>query len=349
MTYCVGWKYRDAVFLLADTAVTKNVQPSTSHSSFGQLHAEVRGEHVEEGLLKLVPLNSGTVAAFAGDVELATSCLEFIYGQMDAGTSLRDVCNALTISLGPFPEERPVDILIAFTDQEGRCELVHWNSSLGLDPTESDWYQIGSLTSYHADLTPALLSLFVSGSLDTERMLPVASAIVQSYGIHHDLLSMNVGGLVFGAQSRLGSVTWQPDTNYFIYSLDFSFRGIITAIARDNTLVVSSSITDDTRVFGHIISMPRQDLWTQDWVERSKREIDSGLSPLWVFISTAGRVITIIFRSDVNKDSRYVKFQNLGGGKFDIGLSPDLMALLQQPLYDRNDGSLPFRLNVRNE
>ncbi len=268
---------------------------------------------------------------------------------MAAETSLRALCNALTVSLGSFPEDRPVDILIAFTDEEGRCELVHWNSSQGLDPTESDWYQIGSLTSYHADLTPALLSLFVSGSLDTERMLPVASAVVQSYGIHHDLISMNVGGIVFGAQSRLGAVTWQADTNYFLYSPDFSFRGIITAIARDNTLVVCSSLTDDTRVLGHSISMLRQDLWTQDWVEKSKREIDSGLSPLWVFISTAGRVITIIFRSDVYKDSRYIKFQNLGGGKFDIGLSSDLLALLHQPLQDRNDGSLPFRLNVRNE
>ena len=42
MTYCIGWKYRDDVFLLADTAVTKSAEPSTSHSSFGQLHAEAK-------------------------------------------------------------------------------------------------------------------------------------------------------------------------------------------------------------------------------------------------------------------------------------------------------------------
>jgi hypothetical protein len=349
MTYCVGWKYRDAVFLLADTAVTKNAHPSITHSSFGQLHAEVRGEHVEEGLLKLVPLNSGTVAAFAGDVGLATSCLEFIHAQMTATTRPRYLFSALTVSLGPFPEDRPVDILLAFSDDAGHCELVHWNSLQGLDPTESDYYQIGSLTSYHAALTPALLSQFVSRNMDTERMLSVVSAIVQSYGIHHDLISMNVGGLVFGVQSRLGSVTWQADTNYFLYSPDFSFRAIITAIARDNTLVVSSSITDGTLVLGHLISMPREGLWTQDWLEKTKSEIDSGTTPLWVFISTAGRVITLIVRSDVYKDSRYVKFKNLGDGKFDIGLSPELMALLQRPLQDRNDGSLPFCLNVRND
>jgi hypothetical protein len=160
---------------------------------------------------------------------------------------------------------------------------------------------------------------------------------------------MNVGGLVFGVMSRLGTVTWQPDTNFVLYSLDFSFRAIITAIARDNILVFSSSITDDTRVLAHSISMPHVDVLTADWLQKAKREVDSGTTPLWVFISTAGRVITLIFRSDAYKDSRYVKFKNLGGGKFDLGLSPELMELLHQPLQDRNDGSLPFRLNVRND
>ena len=349
MTYCAGWKSQDAVFLLADTAVTKRSKPATTHSSFGQLHDEVQGEYVEEGLLKLVPLNSGTVAAFAGDVDLATSCLEFLRSRITATTSPRDLLQGLTVSLGPFPKERPVEILLAFTDEAGRSDLVHWESLRGLDPTESDYYQIGSLTSYHAALTPELISLFVSGSLDTERMLSVVSTIVQSYGIHDDLIRMNVGGLIFGAMSRLGSVTWQPDTNFVLYSLDFSFRAVITAICRENMLVLSSSITDDTRIFAHSVSMPRVGVLTEDWLQRAKREIDSGATPLWVFISTVGRVITLIFRADVNKESRYVKFTNLGGGNFELALSPDLMELLRKPLQDRNDDSMPFRLNVRND
>jgi hypothetical protein len=349
MTYCAGWKYKDAVFLLADTAVTKNSKPTTTHSSFGQLHDEVHGEYVEEGLLKLVPLNSGTAAGFAGDVDLATSCLEFLRDRMPASNSPRDLLQGLIVSLGPFPEDRPVEILLAFTDEAGGSDLVHWDSLRGLDPTESDYYQIGSLTSYHAAFTPELISLFVSGNLDTQRMLSVVSAIVQSYGIHDDLIRMNVGGLVFGAMSRLGTVTWQPDTNFVLYSRDFCFRALITAIARNNMLVLSSSITDDTRILAHSISMPHVDALTADWIQKTKREVDSGTTPLWVFIRTVGRVITLIFRADVNKESRYVKFTNVGGGNFELDPSPDLMELLHQPLQDRNDGSLPFRLNVRND
>lgn len=349
MTYCAGWKYQDAVYLLADTAITKSTKPTTTQSSFGQLHDEVRGEYVEEGLLKLVPLNFGAAAAFAGDVDLGTSCLEFLRDRMTRKTSPRDLLRGLMVSLGPFPAERRVEILLAFTDEAGRSDLVHWDSLRGLDPTESDYYQIGSLTSYHAAITPELISLFVSGSLDTEKMLSVVSAIVQSYGIHDDLIRMNVGGLVFGVMSRLGTVTWQPDTNFVLYSLDFSFRAVITAIARENMLVLSSSITDDTRIIANSISMSRADILTEDWLQKAKREVDSGATPLWVFISTVGRVITLIFRADISKQSRFVQFTNLGGGNFDLGMSPDLMELLHRPLEDRNDGSLPFRLNVRND
>lgn len=349
MTYRAGWKYQDAVYLLADTAITKSTKPTTTHTSFGQLQDEVRSEYVEEGLLKLVPLNFGAAAAFAGDVDLGTSCLEFLRDRMTAKTSPRDLLRGLIVSLGPFPAERPVEILLAFTDEARRSDLIHWHSLRGLDSTESDYYQIGSLTSYHAAFTPELISLFVSGNLDTEKMLSVVSAIVQSYGIHDDLIRMNVGGLVFGVMSRLGTVTWQPDTNFVLYSLDLSFRAVITAIARENMLALSSSITDDTRIIANSISMPHADVLTEDWLQKAKKEVDSGTTPLWVFTSTVGRVITLIFRADINKQSRYVQFTNLGGGNFDLGMSPDLMELLHRPLEDRNDGSLPFRLNVRND
>ena len=256
MTYCAGWKYKDTVFLLADTAVTKNAEPATAHSSFGQLHAEVRGEHVEEGLLKLVPLGAGAVAAFAGDVQLAQSCLDFLRDAVPTMTTASGLLQSLSTSLGPFPEDRAVEILLAVTNESGGSELVHWDTLRGIDPVESDFYQIGSLTSYHAALTPAFLSQLAAGDLDAERMLSIACAMVQSYGVHDDMIAMNVGGLVFGVQTRNGLVNWQADTNFILYSLDFSYLAVITAIAKDNTIALFSSITDDTRILGHRQSGP---------------------------------------------------------------------------------------------
>ena len=122
MTYCAGWKYRDAVFLLADSAVTKSAKPINSHSSFGQLHREVRGEHVEEGLLKLVPLGPGTVAAFAGDVGLATSCLEFLRDALPTATSARDLLRALTLVL--VRSQRTVQSRCCFQSQTAQGQAT---------------------------------------------------------------------------------------------------------------------------------------------------------------------------------------------------------------------------------
>jgi hypothetical protein len=349
MTYCAGWKYKNAVFLIADSAATKPIRPSTTHSSLGQLHAEVRGEHVEEALLKLVPLGTGVVAAFAGDVSLATTCLDFLRDNLRSTSDVRSLLRTMTVSLGPFSSDRPVGLLVAMTTEDGHSELLHWDTVQGVNPNAFDHCQIGSLTSYHTALTPAFLSQLAAGNLDTDRMLPVVTAIVQSYGVHDDLIPMNVGGLIFGIQTKLGAVCWLQDMNVVLYDPSFAFKEIISAIARDNTIVVSSSITNDTRVFGHSTSIPRKDLWSADWIHRAKTILDSGRLPLWLFIGTAGRIITLVFRSKVDVDSRYVRLQNLGGGRFDLGISGELMALLRQPLVDRNDGSLPFRLNVRNE
>jgi hypothetical protein len=352
VTYCAGWKYTDTVFLLADAAATKSEKPTTKHSSFGELHAEIRGEYVEESLLKLVPIGPGIVAAYAGDVQLATQYLDFLRDSRPLVKDNIELLKSLTVSMGPFAPDREVALLLASSAPDGSCELLRWSTIEGIDQSNSDFYTIGSLNSYHAALTSALLSQLIAGKLDPGRMLATVTAIVQSYGIHDNLIDMNVGGVIFGVQTRLAAVTWQQDTNYVIYSQNnrtFAAPAIVTVIARDNALIVSSSLTNDTRVFGHSTSTPSKDLWDEKWRNNAKAALDSGSGRYWVFINTSGKVITLICRQHANTDSRYVKLSNLGDGKFDLAISHELMNLLLQPLSNPNDGSMPFRLNVRND
>lgn len=350
MTYCAGWKYSNSVYLFGDTAVTKTSAPTTTHSSFGELHAQVRGEHVEESLLKIVPIASGTAVAFAGDVQLATEIIEFLSANFEANAnSLKTLFSSLTASIGPFDSKRAVELLLATSNPNGESHLLHWDTIHGLDAVESDYYQIGSLTSCHSALTLQVLSRFVQGNLAPDRLLSVITAVVQSYGVHDNLIEMNIGGLIFGLRTHAGNVSWQEDTNFVLYGPRFCNLIYVSAFVRDNVVVVHSSQTNDIRVLSHSVSTQSLQDWIARWEKHVRNHLESDRYRYWVFISTAEKVITVLRRDDFEQQSRYVSLKKIGDGKFDIGMSPELMSLLNQPLTDRHDGSLPFRLNFRND
>ena len=335
--------------MLADTAATKPAPPSTKYSSFGEFHGKVRGEHVEESLLKIVPIGAGVVVAFAGDVQLATEYLDFLRDNRPFAKNNIELLKSLTASAGPFTSDQAVALLLASSAPDGSCELLRWSTTHGIDHSGSDYYEIGSLTSHHAALTPALLSVLVTYKLDSARMLAVVTATVQSYGIHDNLIDMNVGGLIFGVQTSYGVAAWQQDTNYVIYDQTLSKPAFVTAIARDNALVVSSSLTSETRVFAHSTSTILNNLLDKNWLLDVKGQLDSGHSRYWIFISTAWKVITLVNRRNLNIESRFVKCTNLGKGKFNLAVSDDLKKLLLNPLVDHGPQSVPFRLNVRDD
>jgi hypothetical protein len=347
MTYCAGWKYADSVFLLGDTAATKGSPPTTPRSSFGEVHAQVRGEHVEESVLKLVPIASGAAVAFAGDIQLASELIAFLKNNYD-DTPLDMLFSSLTASLGPFDSNRPVEVILASSRGADSC-LVHWNTVHGFRAETSDYCQIGSLTSYHSALTPQVLSTLAAGKVPPERLLPMLAAVVQSYGVHDNLIDMNVGGVIFGLRVHSGGLTWQDDTNYVLYDPSFANTAYVSVFVRDDVLVVGSSLTDDVRVLAHRVSMPSSEVWLNSWKTYINTHLSSDQYRYWVFLNTLAKVITVLRREAFEQDSRYVRLNATIDGKFTIGMSPELMALLVEQLVDRRDGSLPFRLNFRND
>lgn len=111
---------------------------------------------------------------------------------------------------------------------------------------------------------------------------------------------------------------------------------------------MNSSFTNDTRVLAHSASTRSPRAWLQKWGLAVKRHLETDRFRYWVFISTTARVITVIRREDFERPNRYLSLSVVGNGHFDIGLSPELVSKLKQPLEDRGDGSLPFRLNFLN-
>ncbi|MCF6155746.1 MAG: hypothetical protein E3K36_10930 [Candidatus Brocadia sp.] len=348
MTYCAGWKYRGSVFLIADTAITKPDKPSLDYSSFGQLHSDTKDGYVQESLLKLVPISEGTAIGFAGNVAVASEIIGLLKDNVAYAESARELTR-FADGMGPFDPKRGVALLIASSTPDGKSELIKWDTAKGLDKSDADYYEIGSLTSYHAALTPSVLKVLASGSLAVDRVLAIIAAIVQSYGVHDDLIQMNVGGLIFGLSTAQGKVSWQEDTNYLLYGPNISSVSYISAISRENAVIVNSSLTNDTRVFSHSVSVDQSTLLSQDWRSKVREQLDSDSFRYWVFFSLQGKVITIVIRHNLETQSKYVRLSHLGEGKFDLAISPELQAILCQPLEEKNDGSIPFRLNVRND
>jgi hypothetical protein len=193
-----------------------------------------------------------------------------------------------------------------------------------------------------------VLSILTAGKVPPERLLPML-AVVQSYGVHDNLIDMNVGGVIFGLRVHAGSLTWQDDTNYVLYDPSFNNSAYISVFVRDDVLVVGSSSTDDVRVLAHSVSMPCSQVWLDSWETCIKTHLSSDQYRYCVFLSTFAKIITVLRREAFDQESRYLRLHTTKDGKFTIGMSPELMSLLAQPLVDRNDGSLPFRLNFRND
>lgn len=351
MTYCFAWKYGDNVYLLGDTAMTKSSLPKFEKSSFDQLHDKVRGEYVEESLLKIVPIAPDTAIAFAGDVQLATAIIEFLKENLCSAETFADLFRKVNASLGPFDPKQTVELLLAYAPSNGEPQLIHWDSRHGLDTNQSDYYTIGSLTSYHAALTPLVLSTLVDNKLASDRVLPTMTAIVQSYGIHNNLIEQNVGGIIFGLRVCNGEIIWQEDTNFVLYNPtaeNLAGLNYISAFIRNDVLVVNSSFTNDVRVFAHSVSTSSIQAWQESWYSFIVNHIKSDRYQYWVFLSVAKRVITILRRDNFDIANKYFSLEHLGNENFSFGLSPELMALLMEPFISCDDDILPFRINFRN-
>ncbi|MGM3305195.1 hypothetical protein ACSQ6I_04280 [Anabaena sp. WFMT] len=324
------------------------MEPTTNTSSFGQLHDKVKGNYVEESLLKIIPITSNAAIAFAGDVQFAQEIVEFLKENFCDTETITNLFNRVNASLGPFDSRRPVELLLAYAPSNTEPQIIYWNSKNGLSNHQSNYLQIGSLTSYHAALTQEIQFLLARGNLDPDRMLPILIAVVQSYGIHNNLIDQYVGGTIFGLRICKGEITWQEDTNFILYDPSFENINYISAFVRDNALVVNSSYTNESRIFAHSISMPNYQEWLESWGSFIINHVNSDQYRYWVFLSTAARVITVIRRDNFENENNYFQLQYHGDGNFSLGLNLDFQELLRQPLTDLGDGSLPFRLNFRN-
>ena len=351
MTYCAGWKYKNSVCLLADAGAVNYVASARRIAGDGRSPDDVADSHVTASPLRLVALAPGVALAYAGDVELAAQLLAFLREHQPNAASHRELLTRLTIELGPFDAGREVALLLAASSAEGEAELLHWTTTGGLDENAADYHQIGSPTPHHTALTPELRSALAAGELTTERLLPILTAVVQAHGEHVVAKGLQVGDLIFGLRTEHGAIAWQDDTHVVIYEPEFTFSTHVSVRARDNAIAAHSAFNNEVSVFAPaaFAATPADTQRIDAWRRAVHAARDPDRFRYWVFISAGEKVVTLVIRNEVERESRLVRVAGINQGKFDLSFSPELTALLLRPLHNRDQGPVPLHLSVRED
>lgn len=349
MSYCAGWKYKDSIYLWASTCAAKPLVDRRQTPSLGELLTEAEQDRIEAASLKLVPIGPGTAVACTGDAALTQKVVAHLKAQHGGAAGGAELLASLGAALGPFSAEQPVALLLASSGSDGSTELLRWSTTDGLAAEVSDFHQIGEPTPYHEALSPDLMTAMGRGELAPDLVLAIIGAIVQARGVRDVAIDLHADGLIVGLRTGQGAVTWQDDTLTVLYDKAFAISNHVTALARDDAIVVHSSVTDDTRLFAPSESNPLGRPTDAQWVRQVQDELNERRFRFRVFISTSERVITIIIRNSEEEESDFLRLSALRNGKFHLALSQAMMALLVQPTRERKEGNLPFRLSVRED
>jgi len=290
VTYCVGWIQGKSVFLAADTAVTSASRPRNTHSSVGELHDRVRDDYVEENLLKIVPIGDGTAAAYAGQVGLCHAIVWFLSQNFSPTESIATLVQRMIASIGPFDTSDEGSLLIARSTLDGGPELYRWTSGQSKLESGDSFYSIGSMATYR-DYTPKIVDILPMINATGHRALTSMTALIQSFGVHENMIQQNIGGAIFGLMSTEGAIEWQRDTALMIYDDENPTAIRVKLAAIDNGLIISSSATKENRA---LLGFVDGDVWSAKHGAEVERRIHDVPARQWVFLHSQRWLITIV-------------------------------------------------------
>ena len=331
MTYCIGWKYGEAVYLVADSLVTKKTPSVSPVSSFGEVHGVSDGWFVEESLLKLVRAADDCAIAYSGSVDVCISIVEFVAAHYCGAVNIESVLQSVSNSLGPFADVDFSSILIALNGEAG-ARLIEWNTSVGMVQSDAEFAEIGSLDSPANQIPRMLLSFFRERHLPEAHSLAAITAMAQSFGIHYDHLSQGVGGAFCGLSVGAGGVKWQRDTRFFLYDDEMSNVSRVSVIVRDDSLALHSSRTNEASVF--MTSVPNRGWreWMDAWEKTVCQQLNSIEFDYWVFVSLQRMLITIVYWRPEFGDCAYFRIRSPRPGVIDLVPSETFVMALTRDL-----------------
>lgn len=251
MTYCIGVKSAEVVYLAADSAVTSSDEPRIERTSFGEKHSMYRGpstgRYVQEGKLKLYSMDRVAIT-FSGDVDVGEFVVRQLQSAIAAGNDLFAAFNEATSSRAVAEKAK---FVLAFL-RNGMPTLAE-STPEGATIHENDGtlIQFGSINSAYQDLTRKLVDSIRERSTSPPRFIAQLLAILQSYGTHDYLIEQGVGGGFCGLYLDHHGVHWQPDMFYSIIHPQLETVGYVGSLVREEVWCLFTTLISECPIFAH--------------------------------------------------------------------------------------------------
>ncbi|MGJ7546148.1 hypothetical protein [Variovorax sp. LT1R16] len=333
--------------MFADSAITfQTGAPGTGGvSSFGEAARMTPSGYVQEGLQKLMVVSEDCVIAYAGDVRRATEVGALFKTLHRPLSSIEGTVAAVAASID-LTHSDLFEFLIARQTDAG-AELWRWRSDSPVPKVIENEASIGSLESWHTDMTKQVVLLLSNGALDERRMLLSVTALIQSYGLHDPLFDQGVGGAICSLRLTPFGVEWLPDSNFLVVTNEMTTGHVITILHRSHAMVVSSSYetTIGPMAYLNSVTHPSADAWFEHWAVVIKRQLDAAAARYWIFLSPEWLNILIVDAEDVTNILPICRILPTAPGQYEVAFH-DLLAdvIRARPPVSGPDGGKPMAL-----
>jgi hypothetical protein len=232
MTYIVGIKTKDSVFIIADQAVTREgsglPNPINDQSAFEERHVVDANRTVSQEVFKIRQIQDNLLVGLAGDVEYGNSVIENIHRFVEYNSqtgltpeTLKKYVLQAAMNFYVVEPDRGFSIVIGYYHNETPYLLTYQAGTQVVVFHPEGFIERGIMTELAAGRYSTITRLFIEEFLNTgvpdEYIVPFLTAILQSHTIHANLMEDGVGGAFVGAQINNNGVNWQSTVIYVIY------------------------------------------------------------------------------------------------------------------------------------
>ncbi|PGR66390.1 hypothetical protein [Bacillus cereus] len=258
MTYCIGFKSKSAVFLIADSVISggNNREIEDVFGQYTVFGEFVKDENIamQDRKYKVYKLPGNVLTAFAGDVEDALEALNIFQKELKKGIEPVSAFKSVLLA-GPFTR---IELLVGFMDQDTPKLYSYNHMDNGQFKEEDTIIHLGSGRE-HQDLSgksELVVNSIKNDNYGDGKTFVYTLAFLQNFAIKNPLMFLGVGGFFYGGYVNSEGVQRMWNTTYLMYAvtqagqerkLHLNYQ--VSFSRKEDLLLVSSSFLDHERVY----------------------------------------------------------------------------------------------------